>query len=366
MADLISSLSDDIICYILYFLPSQQVVATSVLSKRWNLLWRSVFSLDFNADNEDFWGLSYQKTFITFYSSVCSFLVGRGDQPFYRISLIGYSSIDGIIESIKTQIRTAVSGSDRVQILDMNCGYEIVIPSAVFSFKSLVTLKLKYITVEDISLVDLPSLKILHLKNIKVNLSQLLSGCPNLEDLKVKHLTCETTGKFIGLPKLVRVRIDELFLPLEIFKDVEVFKVDWIFQPNNFDFQNLVQLKLIVGLDWLLLLEVLNHCPKLQSLVICIFKNDVRYFQTLNFPGYEEDVWPYPQTVPACISSHLKTIRLTRYSGSKDEFHFARYILENAKYLQTMEICFDDGYDLMETMERELSSFRYLPRFVFI
>ncbi|WVZ21170.1 hypothetical protein V8G54_008492 [Vigna mungo] len=220
--------------------------------------------------------------------------------------------------------RTAVSGSDRVQILDMNCGYEIVIPSAVFSFKTLVTLKLKYITVEDISF-----------------------------DLKVKHLTCETTGKFIGLRKLVRVRIDELFFPFEIFKDVEVFKVDWIFQPNNFDFQNLVQLKLIVGLDWLLLLEVLNHCPKLQSFVICIFKT-------------EEDVWPYPQTVPACISSHLKTIRLTRYSGSKDEFHFARYILENAKYLQTMEICFDDGYDLMETIERELSSFRYLPRFVFI
>ncbi|WVZ14727.1 hypothetical protein V8G54_012293, partial [Vigna mungo] len=152
-------------------------------------------------------------------------------------------------------------------------------------------------------------------------------------------------------PKLVRVSIDEPLLPLEIFKDVEVLKFDYIFQANlylNFDFQNLVQLQLEVVLDWLLVLKVLNHCPKLQSLVINITK--VRYYQTLNLPGYEEDVWPYPQTVPACISSHLKTCCLIHYSGSKDEFHFARYMLENAKYLQTMKIRFDCGYVTMGTM----------------
>ncbi|XP_014492141.1 F-box/LRR-repeat protein At4g14096-like [Vigna radiata var. radiata] len=284
MVDLISSLPDEIICYVLSFLPSQQVVATSVLSKRWNLLWRSVPSLDFDTDIEDFGHLNHQKISNAVYSSVYSFLVGRGDKPFYRIRLRCYPSID-ITESIKTQIRTAVSGSDKVEILDLKCDWDIVIPSMVFSFKTLVELKLEDITIEDMSFVDLPLLKILHLKciisPIEIDVSQLLTGCPNLEVLEVFevwHLDCETKRKFIRLPKLVRVSIDEPLLPLEIFKDVEVLKfyyVMHIFQPNlylNFDFRNLVQLQLKVILEWVLVLEVLNHCPKLQSLVIWIHK----------------------------------------------------------------------------------------------
>ncbi|WVY95419.1 hypothetical protein V8G54_034507 [Vigna mungo] len=98
------------------------------------------FSLDFDTIEEDFWSRDEENTYNTFYSSVSSFLAGHGDQPFYRIHLIFF--ID-IIESIKTQIRTVLSGIDRVQILDLNCGFDIVIPSVVFSFKTLVALKLE-------------------------------------------------------------------------------------------------------------------------------------------------------------------------------------------------------------------------------
>ncbi|XP_014522986.1 F-box/LRR-repeat protein At4g14103-like [Vigna radiata var. radiata] len=279
MADLISSLPDEIICYILSFLSSQQVVATSVLSKRWNILWRSVPSLDFNTIDEDFWLHNGQKTVKKFYFSVGSFLVRRGDQPLHRFRLRCYPSMD-ITESIKTRIQTTLSGSCSVQILDLYIHpKDFFLPSMVFSFKTLVTLKLKFIIVEDMSFVDLPLLKILHLKYVyslvEIDLSQIISGCPNLEKLKVSDLACEAKGKIIRLSKLVRASIDKLFLPLEIFKEVEVLKLNWIFQPNiylNFDFNNLVQLQLTVALDWLLVLKMLNHCSKLQSLVICIDK----------------------------------------------------------------------------------------------
>ncbi|BAU01522.1 hypothetical protein VIGAN_11077500, partial [Vigna angularis var. angularis] len=58
----------------LYFLKSREVVATSVLSKRWNLLWRSVSSLDFDT-KEYFSLLKCENDIHTFYSSVCSFLI---------------------------------------------------------------------------------------------------------------------------------------------------------------------------------------------------------------------------------------------------------------------------------------------------
>jgi len=35
--------------------------------------------------------------------------------------------------------------------------------------------------------------------------------------------------------------------------------------------------------------------------------------------GHEEVVWQFPETVPACISLHLKTCCLEGYKGSADE-----------------------------------------------
>ncbi|WVZ16005.1 hypothetical protein V8G54_013571 [Vigna mungo] len=195
-----------------------------VFSSSAGIFWRYVPSLDFNI-TEEYFGSSIEEHTNTFYSSVCSFLVSRGDQLFYRICLICYSSMD-ITESIKTRIQSVVSGSHRVQILDLyGLPKDFVIPCVVFSFKTLVTLKLDYITVGDISIVDLPLLKILHLKNlifpIEIGLLQFLSGSPNLEKLEVNNLACEAKGRFIRLPKLVRVSMDK---PLLIFKEVEVLK----------------------------------------------------------------------------------------------------------------------------------------------
>ncbi|WVZ15006.1 hypothetical protein V8G54_012572, partial [Vigna mungo] len=111
-----------------------------------------------------------------------------------------------------------------------------------------------------------------------------LFGCPNLKDLRVlrvRHLACETKGKFIRFSKLVRANIRKFLLPLEILKEVEVLEFDWVKfhwifqQPNlylNFDFHNLIQLELNVVKNWLLVLKLLNHCPKLRSLDIYIHK----------------------------------------------------------------------------------------------
>jgi len=60
-----------------------------------------------------------------------------------------------------------------------------------------------------------------------LDLSQLLPGCPNLEDLEAKGVACKIKGKFNSLPELVRASIDGHF-SLEIVKDVEVLFIDWV------------------------------------------------------------------------------------------------------------------------------------------
>jgi len=240
MVDCISSLPDSILCDILSSLPTKEVVATSVLSKRWYLLWRSVPSFDFDYDGDHFDYDKDKEACSHFLQSVDSFLLRRDrDEPIHRFRLKSNSLFDHTV-SINKWIRAAVSGSGRVQHLALCCDWNVVMPSVVFSCKTVVVLKLKLVTLEDISFVDLPFPKILHLNSVRLseglNLSLLLSGCPNLEDLKVEGLIYETDvqnkEKFISLPKLVSATIHENSLPLEVVKDVEVLflvlDMDWV------------------------------------------------------------------------------------------------------------------------------------------
>jgi hypothetical protein len=47
--------------------------------------------------------------------------------------------------------------------------------------------------------------------------------------------------------------------------------------------------------------------------------------------------WTYPNDVPECISSHLRSCTIN-YEGWKDELQFTKYILLNARLLEVMKI----------------------------
>ncbi|XP_068501349.1 F-box/FBD/LRR-repeat protein At5g56420-like [Phaseolus vulgaris] len=241
--------------------------------------------------------------------------------------------------------------------LHLQMGLFAPVSSVVFTCKNLVVLKLVYIRVENTSFVDLPLLKILHLNFISVVdcpdlLQQFLSGCLNLEHLKVKIMDYRTLEEFQTLPKLVRAEIDTCVVPLEIVKNVQVLVTSRIYEQDLvFDLQNLVQLEFVTSESsegWRDVLKVLRHCPKLQTLVISIEVDE------------EEAVLPYPHTVSTCISLHLKTCCVKDYKGCAFEFQFAEYIMLNANYLRTMKFLVSSyEYDDLlrrHDMIRDLSS----------
>ncbi|XP_068501380.1 F-box/FBD/LRR-repeat protein At4g26340-like [Phaseolus vulgaris] len=259
--------------------------------------------------------------------------------------------------SIETCIEDVLRRRARLEHLDLQLGWFTGVPSVVFICKTLVVLKLILVTPKNNFFVDLPLLKILHLNFIRLSdfvvdlRPQFLSGSPNLEYLKVTDAVSSNVEEFHSLPKLVKAKIYTSDVPLEIIKNVKVFVTDKIYKRDLVcDFQNLVQLEFTTwefSEGWLHVLEVLRHCPKLQTLVIRIDGDE------------EEPVLPYPLMVPTCISLHLKSCCLKDYRGSAFEFQFAEYIMLNANYLRTMKFSIhSDEYDLLRRhhMIRDLSS----------
>ncbi|ESW24028.1 hypothetical protein PHAVU_004G096100 [Phaseolus vulgaris] len=358
MADIISSFPDSILCYILSFLPTKQVVTTSVLSKRWKLLWRSVPSLDFHlrAPDMDYMNYESRKLFLSsLLFSVYNFLLFREmEQPIHRLRFTsrGFHNFESIERCIKTALR--ISG--RLEHLHINLDWVVELPSTVFTCKTLVVLEL-IMPPKKFSFVDLPLLKILHLRYVPSfeceDLQRFLSGCPNLEDLEVGSSLAEksasnTAEKFHKLPKLIRANIHTDLVSLGFVKNVEVLVTDRIYKEDlGFDFQNLLQLELTrleLSTKWFEVLESLKHCPKLQALVIDIDEG-------------REALLPCPDPVPTCISLHLRTCRLNNFRGSVVELQFAEFIMKNAHYLRTMKFCFPNYYAFDSLTRGELTRY---------
>jgi hypothetical protein len=52
----------------------------------------------------------------------------------------------------------------------------------------------------------------------------------------------------------------------------------------------------------------------------------------------DHECWKDSSIVPECLSSELKTCCFKGYKGTKYDFKFAKYIIENSKVLDTMTI----------------------------
>lgn len=52
----------------------------------------------------------------------------------------------------------------------------------------------------------------------------------------------------------------------------------------------------------------------------------------------DDESWVEPESIPQCMSSYLRTCTIWNVSGLQCELLLSKYILKNAKKLQTMTI----------------------------
>lgn len=217
--DNINELPDDLLVKILSFIPTKDVVATSLLSKRWESLWTNVRRLEY--DQEYYYdkriGFSrfVDKSLLSYQSPVLESL------NFKFKSRYGYRDIG-------LWIRTAVN--HHIRELTLECGDVLIqIPLRLLTCKTLVILKLNgWIDLNIPLTASLPSLKTLHIvllrKSNYESFSRFLSKCPVLADLMVEQRQSNAMSKLnIAVPSLLRLYIRTV---IDSDKEFRYFKHD--------------------------------------------------------------------------------------------------------------------------------------------
>ncbi|CAN1332849.1 F-box/FBD/LRR-repeat protein At1g13570 [Linum perenne] len=188
----ISKLPADVISLILTFLPIKESVRTSILSKQWRHLWRSVPQLVFVIHDELFADAdaelneSSEVMLIIIYQAL---LVHEGPINKFELAIPGMKccpQFDQLINSLSAK---------SVKELFLRIDSYALLPSSLFSVPDLNSLKLQgFIFEEPIWSVGFSKLTLLELKHVKLHngfLQNFLPKCPLLEELRV--LQCEIT-----------------------------------------------------------------------------------------------------------------------------------------------------------------------------
>ncbi|KAJ4902920.1 FBD-associated F-box protein [Raphanus sativus] len=379
--DRISELPEALLLHILSSVPTKDVIATSVLSKRWRSLWKMVPKLRFKSDVDH---VSSEDVYRLLILHKAPFLESL------------HLEIDDTSARLDIGILIGIAFSHHVRELELDFYHKdqkkVRFPSVLCSYNNtLEVLKLEFNVLLDFpSRVCFNALRELHLYQVEfkdeASVCNLLSGCPRLQDLVViryignfdaetytiavpslQRLTIvedrstyvDGGGYLINAPSLKYLNIQSLSYidfclmenPPEELVEAKIGRIPHIANeniiaslttakrlslylpleikfPTGSIFYQLVFLDLDINkiVEWNLLSLMLDGSPKLQSLKLhSPYRED--------FPvGWE---WNQPKCVPECLLLHLETLVWTNYKCQREEEkQVATYILKNARQLK--------------------------------
>ncbi|KAL0848057.1 hypothetical protein Bca101_021304 [Brassica carinata] len=300
-------------------------------------------------------------------------------------------SATGVLQNISMWVSTALSHCLReldITRVSHSSAKPIVLPSNLYTCKSLVVLKLKGDILFDVpGMFSLPSLKtlVISVRYLSEETRQrLLSNCPILEDLVLGLRDGDTTGKLtLVVPSLLRLtlflskglEIDGYVIEtpaLKYFKLVDHSSNDHYCLIENMPC--LIEAYLDCGshdinivIGSITSVKRLTICcsetmldegcvfNQLEHLEVCICKEHFsnQLFQLLKassnlqglclyyMDGHHYEFighWNQPTTIPECISLSLQSFSWWNYTGIPEEREILVYILKHARHLKTATI----------------------------
>ncbi|MED6187716.1 hypothetical protein PIB30_079087 [Stylosanthes scabra] len=409
--DRISCLPDSILCCILSYIPTKEAVTTSILSRRWHHVWKDlqVFDLDYTPFLHSYHDEEWKAPFESYVNAI---LTHRKADSYpiekFRLTcgVVSEEAISTWLDAVigprleELYLHLTISDDDEID------EYSFTLPEGIFTCPSLMSLVLegviKLFDGPEVSIVYLPSLKNLELQILFVDIDELLSGCPALQNLKLdlqdscfripklqmpqtlKSLTFSELGFYYEWTEEISLR--EIYTPSLEYLNLSINSLGGVAtQVLVINFPNMVEAHLSIAeqdenVDWvLLLLQALSETKLLalkEFTTQCIFSApdfkfpefhrllnlevDVQCFNRsflLNLlhschvlqhlvvnisPFYKVELeynGPAPPTmVPNCVTSHLKSFEYIGYEYSADEREFIAYVLQSGLVLKTVTI----------------------------
>ncbi|CAA7042375.1 unnamed protein product [Microthlaspi erraticum] len=388
--DMISQLPEALLLKILSLVPTEEVVATGVLSKRWRSLWKTLPSLKFTCPNDALDEFSYD---------VCKILLSHQAPVLQRLHLEIFS-VDGSSSDIDILIGVAFGLHVREFVLDVEYFKEssFTFPRSMYNCQTLETLKLSGSILIDVPFpVCLKSLKTLTLDRVDYkddeSVVNLLSGCSRLENLEVMQYYSVLGVKTftIDVPSLRRLsilvecRVGEVYVikaPSLKYLSVEgsiyyesllIGSTPELEEGNicmygvmpEYIPRSLTSVKrLFLSSSGKLCLQY-NGSPKLQVLKLTGI--------TIEAVGVAYEKWEQPKNVPECLLLHLQTLVWTFREGQlKEDKEVVKYIIRNANHLTNATFTyFGRGFDsekrhaLLEELENVVKASSNSCRLVF-
>ncbi|ESQ42788.1 hypothetical protein EUTSA_v10015747mg [Eutrema salsugineum] len=394
--DWISELPQELLLRILSLLPAQDVVATMVLSKRWQSLWTFVPRLVY----DDSYHHIYRHPRFSRFVDRCLLLHEAPVIENLHFKL-GQKSFD---VDIGVWARTLVKRCVRELVIEIDCSSSAskpILPRSLYTVsRMLVTLKLeKVILVDFSSSVSFPSLKTLSLVSVMYPgdefVNSLLSNCPVLEDLNVERCVNENVTIFtIRVPSLKKLVLyttttlkvlytllnsdtDKGFVIdapsleyLDIYDRVDGFIVIESGMPNIVEADLRVDYWCVgkilgyitsvecVDLCWSSLKDVypvgivfhrlvdLSLCTletHWLNLLMCLLRDSpnlraLQLYKLGHYPDRPSPSWKKPSSVPECLLSSLETIEWEDYQGTEEEKELMGFILRSGSCLKKVTI----------------------------
>ncbi|XP_010430778.1 PREDICTED: putative F-box/FBD/LRR-repeat protein At4g13965 [Camelina sativa] len=387
-ADRISQLPEALIVNILSLLTTKEAIATSVLSKQWRSHWKMLPKLTFRS-NQSYY---HSRELGTFLKDVFKTLLSHKAPVLHSFHLsVVLDKCDETDTGVLIGI--ALSRNVRKLVLGVQC-YDGKVcfrfPRCLYNCETLETLRLtSNVHIDVPSTFCLKSLRTMELITVDFkddeSFINLLSGCPNLENLEVQGILENSVKAFtIAVPSLQRLKFYNYsyfeplagyvinapslkYLDIEIcgyglefclienlrkLVEAKIIVVSKIINENLLEsltsvkrlslelpplmvkfstgstFYQLVYLELHTHAEWWNLLTLmLDRSPKLQVLKL------------MHPMGWKESpapgTWNQPKNVPECLLSHLETFKWIGFEWKQEEeIKVAKYILSNSKRLK--------------------------------
>ncbi|KAH0637826.1 hypothetical protein KY285_035090 [Solanum tuberosum] len=387
--DRISYFPDDILYNILSSLYIFDVVQLSILSKRWNYIWRTMPYLNFDINRFGHerinrpWDLAMAGKFKDFINWVFINQCGVGD------SLVCFKLCCGNIfykGDIFRWVRVVTTRNVQELVLVFCPAEPFELPYCVVTCESLRVLKIRM----DGSVLKLPNhfgfhqLKFLHLEEVELS-NEHLTSClfSRLETLKLDSCNfgtmtmvdiASTSLVYVSIKNFMDNRVSFVNCNIKIScpnlkvlkygaplaKDIileNLFSIEGLYGVlhgvRNFPvtFYKLKCLQLAVAIDkscMEVMMLFLKHSPNLE--VLDLFSDE-------NY-GWDEN-WTFhdPSESVVCLESHLKSIQLTGFKDEDKEIELLRFFLKYAQVLEKLIIVWDRSNDTSEEAIEEVLKF---------